>query len=115
MRALRILIADGFIDFLDMMEHILRARGHEPLAAPTENGALEACALFMPDVLLFDPALVPDVHTFIASARLRMPADSRIIALVLDGELDEKLVDGVLRKPFKLAEMFSLFESWFGD
>jgi CheY-like chemotaxis protein len=113
MRPLRILIADGFVDFLDMMEHILRARGHEPLAAPTENGALEACALFAPHVLLFDPNLVPDTRAFIDTARKRMPPGGRIVALVIDGEMDEQLVDGLLRKPFKLEELFTLFERWF--
>lgn len=113
MRPLRILIADGFVDFLDMMEHILRARGHEPLAAPSEQGALDACELFAPDVLLFDPQLVSDVPGFLDTARKRMPAGSRIVALVIDGELDEKLVDGLLRKPFKLDDLFALFERWF--
>jgi CheY-like chemotaxis protein len=113
LRALRILIADGFVDFLDMMEHILRARGHEPLAAPTENGALEACTLFAPDVLLFDPNLVSDVPSFLETARKRMPAGSRIVALVIDGELRDNLVDGLLRKPIKLDDLFALFERWF--
>lgn len=113
MRPLRILIADGFVDFLDMMEHILRARGHEPLTAPTEHGALEACRLFSPDLFLFDPAVAADVPAFLVEARKCLPAGSRIIALVLDGELGGEHVDGELRKPFRIDELFAMLERWF--
>ena len=113
MRTLRFLIADGFVDFLDMMEQVVRRHGHEVLAAPTETGAIEGSTLFGPEVVLFDPAIMSDVPRFVAELRSRIPAGARIIALVLDGELDEKLVDATLRKPFKVADLFALLERWF--
>jgi CheY-like chemotaxis protein len=115
MRSLRILIADGFVDFLDMMEQILRARGHEPLTAPSEHGTLEACTLFAPDVLLLDPALVANVPAFLIEARKRMPAGSRVVALVLDGEITEELVDGTMRKPFRVVDLLALLDTWFPE
>ena len=115
LRSLRILIADGFVDFLDMMEQILRVRGHEPLTAPSEHGALEACTLFSPDVLLIDPTLVADIPTFLPEARKRMPAGSRIVALVLDGEITNDLVDGTMRKPFRVVDLLALLDGWFPE
>jgi two-component system cell cycle response regulator len=103
----QILVVDDTADNLTLMVYLLRAAGHETLAAATGEQALAQSAANLPDLIMLDVQL-PDIDGYTVLARMR--EDERlakvpviaVTAYAMVGDRDHALAagfDGYLAKP----------------
>jgi CheY-like chemotaxis protein len=87
--------------------------GHEVSSFPSAEDALEVIRLRQPSILLTDLNLPGLSGESLAQAALRLPAPPRIVLMSSDLkrlEAARGLASSLLRKPFSIDEVLSVFE-----
>lgn len=115
MRSLRVLLVDDDAWTEHVVQSVLGKRGHSIQLAQNAADALIAAPLYVPDVVICDPApgglqLQPSLASFLSDVRARDTlADSAILILSAlsssDGQLRSLPADGYLAKPFRFADL----------
>jgi two-component system OmpR family response regulator len=109
--AARVLVVDDEENIVFLVESALRLADFETRAAATGQGALEAAAVFRPDVIVLD-VMLPDIDGFTVLRRLRdRGADVSVIFLTARDATDDRVHgltvggDDYMVKPFAVAEL----------
>jgi PAS domain S-box-containing protein len=92
-RALRILIVDDNVDYIDTLSDLLRARGHDVVTAADGPSALAAAARGTPDIVLLDLGL-PGMDGVEVAERLRAErtcGNALLVAITVYGGQQEAL------------------------
>lgn len=115
MRSLRVLLVDDDAWTEHVVQSVLGKRGHSIQLAQNAADALIAAPLYVPDVVICDPApgglqLQPSLASFLSDVRARDTlSDSAILILSAlsssDGQLRSLPADGYLAKPFRFADL----------
>lgn len=106
----KILIVDDDVDFINMLELILRSKGYSVFSANNGLECLQRAYEIHPDLILLD-IMMPDMDGFEACRRLREMTETPVMMLTAkSSEIDISRgffmgADDYLKKPFSQAEL----------
>jgi CheY-like chemotaxis protein len=116
-----VLVADDDRDILDIVTMSLEASGYDVYRAENGRDAVELARKHVPDLILMD-MMMPEMSGYEAIEAVKAdPATAAIPivglsakAMATDIELASDIgVDGYITKPFRIAQVVSVIESYF--
>ncbi len=84
-----VLVVDDEERNVKLLETLLHADGHAPLAARNGNGALAIAAAEKPDLILLD-VMMPDMDGFETVERLKADPGTRQVSLIMVTALEDR-------------------------
>lgn len=121
-----VLVVDDERDANDILAHLVRPRGFEPVQVYSGQEALDAVARARPDLILLDLSL-PDINGFDVCDRLKRDRETNLIPIVMvtaHHDAKERAAgvrvgaNGYLTKPFTPDQLFQAIDeamSWHNE
>ena len=116
----RILVVDDNPDFIDVVQLILTARGHEVISAASREEGMERFCQAAPDLMLLDVMMAQPDDGLVLARDLRRRGCDRPIVMVTSirglaeqeytWELDLRPVDAIYEKPIDPPTLLELID-----